>query len=155
MEDHVFSDCIACFFHGVFETGQTLKRVTEIISSCNESDIVAFDFADDILRDFIHDLPVVRNHRIKPGFFGTYAYDRRKIRSGGEVLEKLIIQSGMMECIRTNDNTVVIRIIRKRKDLFQTFCMKRVFTWDRTVTENIYTMAALDRTFLYGQNEFR
>ena len=74
-------------------------RIFQVISSGYESDVIASDFQDDIPGDIVHDLAVIRYDCIKTGFFRTDANYRRKIRSRSQILQKNMIQTGMMQCV--------------------------------------------------------
>ena len=101
VEDHVFRDLVTGFMHRIFKAGQTLMGIIEIIAAHNKADISAVAFSDHVFGDLVHDLAVVGDDRIKARFLGTDTYDRRKIESGSEVLEKFIVQAGMMQRVRT------------------------------------------------------
>ena len=117
VEDHVGVDFVARLLHRVAEACETLVCVLQILASHDKTDVVAADFLDDVFRDIVHDLAVIGNDGVEARLLRAHTHDRRKVRRRGQLLEKLIIQARVMQRIRTENDAVIVGIIRKREDL--------------------------------------
>ena len=114
VEDHFLADLQTGLVHRIFKSCTSLSRIDQIIPSGNKSYVVSLALGDNILGDFMHQVPVIGNYIVESRYLRSDADDRWRILIIYELFHQFLGHTFMNESVVAEDYAVVFVDRRER-----------------------------------------